>query len=833
MNNNVKKPSLRLFSTTRAVREFITSFAISTKDDASKNKATLAPKAMSVADFFMRAILVPSRRRADESECLLAMRAACDIDGASRLNIPLNFYEFLKDSEYLFSFFCELAASKKRPEDIAFADIYASFEEHVAILCQILSNYKEQMAKKGLFDAITMPEIYTINEPFVAGFGEIVYEIDGFLSEFDFEVLSKVAALTRLKVRFVTSKFNENLLKRFRPLLSEKLELGYSYELELAAQSSLDNQTQLIAKSLITLGATGTNRLITARPCAQPSLEAAFIFEKISNFIKDGIAPERIAVILPDESFAPILMLYDFFIPKSRMLSFAMGISFTQSRFCGALNALVRACENEAFVCFDDDYLSKSETLDELSASLAFWGVKKQSFDEFRAKFDMVLSFDEFSTIILSLSEYLGNTELVKKELASLRLIVISARLRLKELAHLLLSRLAKLSIDDTSGGAIRVLGLLESRGLSFDAVIIASFNDDVVPKRSVNEQFLSSAVRARAGLVSYFDRENLQRFYYLRLINEAKHVAVCYIQNQEQIASRFLKSFSVINDSLYSDEDYLELFNAKKPIPISIKTGEISDISLAVSTKDKALLNHDFFAMALSFTRFDTFLSCPRKYFYRYIVNLSEPRSLGKEAANEYGIKLHSLLKLYYEKPENADKFIAADFAKLIDSSDLSPLKKQILILKSQEYESLIAKPHFNDGWLVKGCELELGGEFYGAKIKGVIDRLDVRDGELFVIDYKSGGVKEDSLQLAFYAALLLSSGKASDISQINGAFYSFAKMRAISPKHDMTTALEQLKSELDMIKEYFKSPTYAPAPRDSTACAYCPYLALCKGEI
>ena len=85
------------------------------------------------------------------------------------------------------------------------------------------------------------------------------------------------------------------------------------------------------------------------------------------------------------------------------------------------------------------------------------------------------------------------------------------------------LLNIARISIDDVGGGKISVMGILESRGMKFDGVIIVDFNDSFIPARSTNEMFLNSKVRQKAGLISYLERENLQRFYYESLINNAK----------------------------------------------------------------------------------------------------------------------------------------------------------------------------------------------------------------------------------------------------------------------------------------------------------------------
>lgn len=803
-----KKPSLHVFSTSRGVREFVKS-----------QKDGIVLKSMSVVDFFTRAVICPNKRRADESERLLVMKQACELSQAQKIYIPNNFYEFLNDSEYIFSFFSELASFKKRPEDIRYADIYASFEEHIDILSDIFANYENLMAKRGLFDSITQPFDYIINEPFVKGFSEIVFEIDGFLSDFDYEVLNKVACNVDVKVCFSVSKFNQKLTSRFSGLTSQKLENGGFYELSL--KGSKDG---FFAKECRLLGRTRANRTILTRGFYIESLQAAFIFEKISKFIFEGIDAKDIAVILPDEGFASVLRLYDGVCTPGRMLSFGMGISFTSSRFYIALLAMLEAASENALVSLSQDYFTQAKSIDELSVRLNFLGVDEELYSHFCDKFNKTMDYNSFYEFILVLIERFGEEETVLLEVGAMRLLVQNESLNLKELCHLLLSRLSQKSIDDVGGGAVRVLGLLESRGLKFKAVVIPSFNDDVVPKRSVNEQFLSSSVRAKAGLVSYADRENLQRFYYERLIAEANEVAICYLKTAQKLPSRFLKYFNAIEDCAYSDDEYLALFGNSNSQKFPDTVGQYSSIKP---------IEHDFFANELSFSRLDTFLSCPRRYYYRYCANLKEARAVDQAPASAYGSALHELLYEYYKVPKNADKFDIEEFNKLIFKSDLSLLEKHILSLQAKRYEQEIARAHFEQGWLVLACEKSLSGEFDGVRIKGVVDRIDTRDNEKFIVDYKSGAANNSSLQLPFYAALLLASKMVKDESLIQGAYHSFSKMQTVGFRTDLKEGLDELKESLKFAREYFNSPDFKPAPRDKNICKYCAFRAICKGEI
>ena len=78
----------------------------------------LLDKAISVAEFF-DIIIYSHRLKASEYERLMLMKKACErTKNTHKLFIPQEFFAFLKNNEYLFSFFKELALANKSVEDL-------------------------------------------------------------------------------------------------------------------------------------------------------------------------------------------------------------------------------------------------------------------------------------------------------------------------------------------------------------------------------------------------------------------------------------------------------------------------------------------------------------------------------------------------------------------------------------------------------------------------------------------------------------------------------------------------------------------------------------------
>ena len=775
---------LFVFTNSRKIREFNAGF----NDE-------LIPKSLSIAEFYKKAIFVNGRFECDSTYALVLMNRVCASvkEANSVLKIPTEFFEFLKNNDYLFSFFKELAISKKSIEEIKFNDIYADFEEHLSILEVVLKEYESLLDKEDLYDDITLPKIYSINEAYIKSFSEISLHIDGILSEFEWEILEKISKLTTLKIIFQTSVFNKKLIDKIRQISAiSELENYKKYELNL-------NTNELVCLENIT-----KFEPVLVRNFATRSLQCAYVMAKASEFVCEGIKPENIAVILPDEGFSEILRLHD----SAKIFNYAMGESFKNTKFYEALYYITRAINEEASLVFDQ---SKCESYEELGFILSEFGVSEQLFEKFKASYFEACEFSKFKELIdelLLLENEPRCEEKLALELFRMENLCRYFSFSLKQLSEIFLLNISRLSIDDVGGGKISVMGMLESRGMKFDGVIIVDFNDNFIPARSANEMFLNSKVRQKAGLISYIERENLQRFYYESLINNAKKVAISCCVNEESIPSRFLKNFKTIKDEKFSDEAYLKLF-LKGVASLNLKDDEV-------------ILEHDFFANPLSFSTLNLFLTCPRKYYYIKIAHIDAPKAIASELGTKQGNSVHSALFEYYtsEFYKQNNTFDLAVFKEMLAKQNLTPLEFEIWTHKFKEYE-IYENERLRTGFRVLECEKEMQSEFCGVQIKGFIDRIDVgANGDVLILDYKTGDANVNSLQLAFYEALYG--------GEVRSAYYALKNEPSLASSKK---SVEDLSGEIEKLKTINK--TKINFERKSGACAFCEYVTLCRREL
>ncbi|EAI8658621.1 hypothetical protein BFI30_05345 [Campylobacter coli] len=784
---------LRIFSSSRKIKEY---------QEKAKAKNALLDSAFLVSDFLDRVCVVNSFK-ASSYESLLLMQEAClkSKDLEKKLGISAEFFAFLKNNEYLFSFFKELSLEKKSIQDLKNNDYYATYNEHLEILDEVYTNYLLLLKQHNLYDDLSLAQEYKLNLDFLNEYEGIYYDLQGFLSKFEEDLLCEISKIKSTIISFKTSKFNLEYLLELDFLKDIHLELDMFYEVNLS-QKKILKQEKL----------SNPNTLIKLKAFELRSLQCAFVMDEISNFVRAGIDPEKIAVITPDESFCELLKLFD----KNNMLNFASGVSIKESLFYQKIKALYNGANSDAFIYkIDENYFEQEKMIFDYHNTLLHY--LELQFEDFRTRFDQICDLQYFENLIHSFlkdeSQELMN--LVQKELCFIKDLLKNKSLKLKELMQLFFMQLDQIKLSYVGGGKVTVMGLLESRGLSFDGVVILDFNEDFVPKRSINELFLNNEVRKKAGLISYERRENLQRLYYENLIKNAKKLSISFVENEEQTRSRFLDEldFNFFEEKTTPSKAYLN----------ALKLG-YQGVRLNLNPIKAPVLKHDIFEKELSFSRLNLFLNQKRTYFYRYILELPEPRALSDESkAKNQGNFIHKMLELYY-KNYSKNNFNLKIFNDLLEQEyqkySISELELEIFKLKFIQFAEN-EKEHFKLGYKVIEQEEEhykaLNIQNHTIMLKGIIDRIDKLEDKHFIIDYKSGKVPSKSFQLAFYKALYDENAETK--------FYDLNQMQFVEEK---AKSLDELKECLKDLLEQREEEIEFENDKDE----YCPYKIIYKKD-
>jgi inactivated superfamily I helicase/RecB family exonuclease len=753
------------------------------------------PNYITMGDFISKLCLVSEYRFIDDDSRVLLLLEASDFDGFSNLQIERNFFTFVKNSSYIFKFFSELSAELYDIAELQLADLYGEYEEHISILIELYKRYKKLCDERKYLDKIFLPDVYEFNVGYASSHEKIILKLNGHLTNFEIELLQKCSEVTEVEILFTSSKFNSKMQSKLLDLGFE-LEIDYQYRLSL-------NTKEILDKEIIT-----QNKNITCSSFSESLLQVAFVKSKIYEFIKKGYKAENIAVVLPSEGKAQILRSFD----EKSNLNFAMGEPFRNARLYRELHAIIEVIDTNS----KENIARKERVGDTLYEKV------QNIFYKENHEVDFILFLEEIKESFANKREI----KIYEEEIFSFKkLLPFMKDMRVKSLLNLFMQRLASRSLDDIRGGKVTVLGVLETRSVEFDGVIIIDFDDKNVPKKSDKDMFLNSQVREVAGLPTMSDRENLQKHYYNMLINSSKEVAISYVSSEQSSGSRFLKQLNIQVQNLHQESDYAEIL-FKKEINQEYR---FVDREIEYSFKD----------IKLSSTRLKTYLTCKRKYFHKYIQHLQNhtiPKDMPQEF--EIGNSVHLALKELYSNQNSYDDayLLKKDLDKELDNvCGKSELDEYLIAMQKRRLE-VFAKneiKRFTDGWEVAHTEEFFETQHKGMLLIGQIDRVDKRNDDVEVLDYKTGSytlynknnfTDSTDFQLEFYYLLTQSLGNVTACG-----FYDLKESKIV-PEAFLQEKLEILGSHIKDLLSVESIDT--KMCEDEKNCLYCEYKIMCGRE-
>jgi RecB family exonuclease len=758
---------LYIFPTNRAVRNFYQDF---------KQTNTLLPQTITVGEFEKRVLIYDSYTFIDAHIRAFLLRECTAFDAFKKLHVGNELFTFLENSEYILRFFDELTLESVDIQSLTTHDTYAEFSEHLDILHKIYDCYLSKLQQRRLIDKVNITQNYRLNRSYIEEYKTITLFIEGFMSKHEWHIFTKVAEVTPLFIKFHYTRYSQKMRDQLNDLGFDIQEYG-SYTLGLHDHShSYEQPPEPVS--------------IDAYPVAGRALQVAFVKQKIYEMVQEGIEPSQIVVITPDEYFATTLRLFD----TKRNCNYAMGIPFDTTPLYRDISALYES------LC---DY----SLVNRLK-------IKRLGLEAQREKLQD-LNIQAFVELFLEGTYRAAEKEKLQSVTEAFKnLFTYTKELHLKENIKLLLNALQKEYMDDIGGGKITVLGALESRGVRYEGVIVVDFNDHIVPKLSHKDIFLSSSVRKHAGLPTAKDREDLQRYYYDRLFSKAKRVAIAYVDDESSTKARFLDQLNVH----YKKIPTLHLHRILTPNR-TLETPRYPEIEIA----------YDFKSVTLSAQKIKTYLSCKRQYYYRYIADKKEAQTIKEERdARDMGILIHSALRSI---DHTMDQKEIMESIKTAFNKERLSLKERfeldLWIKRLQQFAESETR-RFENGVRILYKEKRLECAWQGFRFEGYIDRIDAVEGQLMVIDYKSGRIvpqpkdieRQSDFQLPIYRLL------AATLGDIYGAYYY--DLHAGELIEDQRH--EERDERLQAILTDLAQPKHNFAMCESlTVCAYCAYKILC----
>ena len=403
----------------------------------------------------------------------------------------------------------------------------------------------------------------------------------------------------------------------------------------------------------------------------------------------------------------------------------------------------------------------------------------------------------------------------------------------------------------------LQLMGMLETRVLDFENIILASANEGVLPASSQQNSFIPFDVKVEFGLPTYREKDAIFSYHFFRLIQRAKNVFILYNTEHDVFGSgeksRFVTQLEMMRT------DIVHKIVSPKVVAQKTELKEITKNEL-VFERLKELATQGFSPSSLT-----NYLYNPVAFYKQKILRIKEFDDVEETVAyNTLGTVVHETLDELYkpfigqfltaddilEMEKIANDLVVKHFKIQFKNGDLSTGKNRLIFEVANRFvtnfltqEKLLLKDKKNQLKIIAteenlSAEIEIDGIDFPIKIHGNVDRVDELNGEIRIIDYKSGMVQSSELkvldfeqlrakeqykaiQVLLYGFLFTKSKNFDNSKNLKAGIFSFKNLNQgflsinFSSNYrtpDFTITEEKLEEFLVEIKEYIKE-IYNPA--------------------
>lgn len=420
----------------------------------------------------------------------------------------------------------------------------------------------------------------------------------------------------------------------------------------------------------------------------------------------------------------------------------------------------------------------------------------------------------------------------------------------------------------------LQVMGFLETRVLDFENVIILSLNEDVLPPASHHPSFIPYNIRRAFGLPTFEEHNSIAAYHFYRLLQRAKNIYLIYNTEVKNFSggekSRFLLQ---IENELVAKNPAIELIH--RNVSLSVKEINVEGVEIR-KTEDvmKELLKFTEpltepwkFARKFSASALGSYIACPLRFYFQYLAKLKEPDDqdeyiegglLGTilhEAMHSLYKPLQAISKTDFEKLSElagraVDEAIKKEFSEVEALEGKNILMRNVLvelIKKILDHDKrTILNIKYLEEEFVMPVEIAHGKQVH---LYGIIDRVDMMDGAMRVVDYKTGAPDmrkardieslfkspefKEQFQTFFYAMLLKKRERNADIKA--GLFRLRKLSEGISYINNGDVILNEQFTEFfnhtkNLLQEIFDPAIPFRQTPDEKRCAYCAYKDICN---
>ena len=314
----------------------------------------------------------------------------------------------------------------------------------------------------------------------------------------------------------------------------------------------------------------------------------------------------------------------------------------------------------------------------------------------------------------------------------------------------------------------LQIMGMLESRVLDFETVIITSVNEGILPAGKQNSSFIPFDVKLENDMPTYKEKDAVYTYHFYRLLQRAKNIHLIYNTEPDVLnggeKSRFITQLEI--DPTHKLNHCL----------LSPKVVRHDNIAIEVTKTESVLTKlQNLSGLGLSPSSLTNYIRNPLAFYKEKVLNIKQYDEVEENVAyNTLGTIIHNTLEDLYipyvgaqlkvkdvrQMSLKADKIVLDHFNAEYKEGDISKGKNLIVFEVAKHYISQFLKQELSE--IKKGNQIEIIAieaesnisvpfEALGFPVvlKGKVDRIDCYNGKIRIIDYKTGKVEQKHVQV------------------------------------------------------------------------------------
>lgn len=314
----------------------------------------------------------------------------------------------------------------------------------------------------------------------------------------------------------------------------------------------------------------------------------------------------------------------------------------------------------------------------------------------------------------------------------------------------------------------LQIMGMLESRVLDFETVIITSVNEGILPSGKSHNSFIPFDVKLENKLPTYKEKDAVYTYHFYKLIQRAKNIYIIYNTEVDALKggekSRFITQLEV--------EGYHNIKHKIAAPKVPVLHHKLTSIKKDNSAIERleVIAGKGFSPSSLT-----NYIRNPLDFYFDKILGIKDIEDVEETvAANTLGSVIHNVLEDFYKPLQGEyltieqlkkmktliDSRVTHHFTDLYKKGDITTGKNLISFEIAKRYISNFINSEIEalkaDN-TIKIIAIEVDNTIkinmpelnFPVKLTGKVDRVDMLNGVIRIIDYKSGKVLQNNLEI------------------------------------------------------------------------------------